>query len=92
MKISDQTTTLHIHTRKILFEDGPTVETKAKHGKRLPFRVQQVTIQWYEGEIPVKATAFGQYTHGQGFTVNVDRAYDLAAGGLPKWLKDAING
>lgn len=93
MVTNDTTHSLARHMRRIEIGNGPSVSTKKnKLRKSRHFQVTELRLSWYGDDEPSVVIAYGFYLNKRGNKINANRAYDLAAGSVPKWIKDAVNG
>lgn len=89
MVLSDQTTTLECHTRRVHLADGPIISTKkSRLTNRKSFQVTHLVLKWYGDLEPENVTAYGHYIDKKGRTINCRRVYTYD--NIPKWMREPL--
>ena len=89
--MTDETTSVIHHTRKIVLAPGRTASTrKSSLLKRHTFKVEELVLLWHDDQEPINVTAHGHYINKHDQKIHCRRVYELAT--APKWIKEAVNG
>lgn len=84
---ADVIETQHVHTRRILIDDGPILETNDRRKPTYQFRADRAVIRWHEGEAPETVGVYGRRILATGKISDQTVSLRYAVEELPEWLE-----